>query len=97
MADETLSRDELHEGHPGGGRFNQLLLIVIVTAAMIAGVVAALGIHSAGVPKLNVSSPLVDESADAARNKAEVEDLAAGHTAGAAHNYKQFAEGALAT
>jgi hypothetical protein len=41
MADEALSRDELHEEHPGGGRFNQLLLIVIVTAAMIAGVVAA--------------------------------------------------------
>jgi type IV secretory pathway VirB10-like protein len=78
MADETLSGDELREEHPGGGRFNQLLLIAIVTAAMIAGVVAALGIHSAGVPRQNVSSPLVDESADAARNKAEVEDLAAG-------------------
>lgn len=83
MADETQSRDvlgepEREEEHPGGGRFNRLLLILIVAIAMIVGVVAAQGIRSAGAPAQNVGAQPADDGADSARNKAEVEELAAG-------------------
>lgn len=71
---------ELHEQeqeHPGGGRFNRLLLVVVVARAMIVGVVAAQGIRSAGVSSQSVSSRAPDDGMDASRNKAEVEELAA--------------------
>jgi type IV secretory pathway VirB10-like protein len=66
------------EEHPGGGRFNRLLLIVMVAIAMIVGVVAAQGIRSAGVPAQSVGAQPADDGTDAARNKAKVEELAAG-------------------
>src|SRR5260370_20459995 len=83
MADETQSRDVLREPerkeeHPGGGRFNRLLLILIVAIAMTVGVVAAQGIRSAGAPAQSVGTQPADDGADSARNKAEVEELAAG-------------------
>ncbi len=71
---------EGHEEHPGGGRFNQRLLIVFVGAAMIVGVVAIQGIRSAGVTTPSTGSSSADAPADAARNKAEVDELAAGAT-----------------
>jgi type IV secretory pathway VirB10-like protein len=67
-----------HEEHPGGGRFNQRLLIVFVGVAMIVGVVAIQGIRTAGVTMPSTGSSSADAGADAARNKAEVDDLAAG-------------------
>jgi len=69
---------EGHEEHPGGGRFNQRLLIVFVGAAMIVGVVAIQGIRSAGVTTPSTGSSSADAPADAARDKAEVDELAAG-------------------
>jgi type IV secretory pathway VirB10-like protein len=75
---EDEVRVEREEEHPGGGRFNRLLLIVIAAIAMIVGVVAAQGIRSAGVPAQSASTQPADDGADAARNKAKVEELAAG-------------------
>jgi type IV secretory pathway VirB10-like protein len=69
---------EGHEEHPGGGRFNQRLLIVFVGAAMIVGVVAIQGIRSAGVSTPSAAGPSADGGANAARDKAEVDELAAG-------------------
>jgi type IV secretory pathway VirB10-like protein len=45
---------------------------------MIVGVVAAQGIRSAGVPSQSAATQPADDGADAARNKAKVEELAAG-------------------
>jgi conjugative transfer signal peptidase TraF len=69
---------EGEEEHPVGGRFNRLLLIVIVAIAMIVDVVAAQGIRSAGVSSQSGGTQPADDGADAARNKAKVEELAAG-------------------
>ncbi|MGO9605807.1 MAG: TrbI/VirB10 family protein [Candidatus Binataceae bacterium] len=82
MAAETQGNDELREHdqeeHPGGGRFNRLLLILFVGIAIIVGVVAAEGIRSAGTSVPSASARPADDAADAARTKAKVEDLAAG-------------------
>jgi len=77
--DETREHDG-HEEHPGGGRFNRRLLVVLVGIAMIVGAVAVEGIRSAGVTTPSAGVPSTDDSTDAARNKAEVEELAAGAT-----------------
>jgi type IV secretory pathway VirB10-like protein len=63
--------------HPGGGRFSRLLLVVVVGIAAIAGVAGVEGIRSAGVTAQATGKQASDGSADAARDKAEVEDLAA--------------------
>jgi len=67
-----------HEEHPGGGRFNHLLLIVVVGIAMIVGIVAMQGIRSAGVTVPSTGAQPTDDGVDAARDKAEVDELAAG-------------------
>jgi len=54
------------EEHPGGGRFNRLLLFVIAAIAIIVGVVAAQGIRSAGVPSQGAGTQPADDGADAA-------------------------------
>jgi type IV secretory pathway VirB10-like protein len=71
---------EGHEEHPGGGRFNQRLLVVFVVIAMIVGVVAIQGIRSAGVNMPSAAGPSADGGTNAARDKAEVDELAAGAT-----------------
>jgi type IV secretory pathway VirB10-like protein len=75
--EDEVREVEREEEHPGGGRFNRLLLIVIVAIAMIVGVVTAQGIRSAGVPAQSANAQPADDGADAARNKAKVEELAA--------------------
>src|SRR5260370_30740347 len=67
-----------HEEHPGGGRFNRLLVFVVAGIAMIVGVVVVQGIRSAGVTTPSSATQATDSGADAARNKAEVDELAAG-------------------
>src|SRR5260370_37842575 len=67
-----------HEEHLGGGRFNRLLVFVVAGIAMIVGVVVVQGIRSAGVTGPGSATQGTDSGADAARNKAEVDDLAAG-------------------
>jgi type IV secretion system protein TrbI len=77
--DNELREFDGREEHSGGGRFNRRLLMVFVGIAMMVGVIAIEGIRTAGVttpPSTSGSS--ADAGADAARNKAEVDELAAG-------------------
>ncbi len=67
-----------HEEHPGGGRFNRLLVFVVAGISMIVGVVVVQGIRSAGVTAPSSGTQATDSGADAARNKVEVDELAAG-------------------
>jgi type IV secretory pathway VirB10-like protein len=78
--EDELREPEADEEHPGGGRFNHLLLVVVVGIAMIVGAVAAEGIRSAGVRAPSTGTQAADDGAGVARNKAEVDDLAAGVT-----------------
>jgi len=75
---EELHELDGHEEHPGGGRFNRLLVFVVAGISMIVGVVVVQGIRSAGVTAPSSATQAADSGADAARNKAEVDDLAAG-------------------
>ncbi len=75
---EELHELDGHEEHPGGGRFNRLLVFVVAGIAMIVGVVVVQGIRSAGVTTPSSATQATDSGADTARNKAEVDDLAAG-------------------
>jgi type IV secretion system protein VirB10 len=63
--------------HPGGERFNRLLLIAGAVAAMVAGVVLAEGIRTAGAPARASAPALTEGGADEARNRAQVANLAA--------------------
>ena len=75
---EELHELDGHEEHPGGGRFNRLLVFVVAGISMIVGVVVVQGIRSAGVTAPSSTTQATDSGADAARNKAEVDELAAG-------------------
>src|SRR6266851_957600 len=75
---EELHELDGHEEHPGGGRFNRLLVFVVAGIAMIVGVVVVQGIRSAGVTTPSSATQAMDSGADTARNKAEVDELAAG-------------------
>jgi hypothetical protein len=70
---ELAVEDSAELEHPGGGRFNRLLFIVVGVTAMVVGVVAVQGIRSAGVRVQNVTPQPADSGTDTARNKAEVE------------------------
>ena len=39
----------LEQEHPGGGRFNRLILIAFAAVAIVSGVVVALGVESSGI------------------------------------------------
>jgi len=78
--EDEFHQHDGHEEHPGGGRFNHRLLVVFVGVAMIVGVVAIQGIRSAGVATSSTGAQTADDGADAARDKAEVDALAAGAT-----------------
>ena len=41
--------DLLEQEHPGGGRFNRLILIAFAVVAIVSGVVVALGVESSGI------------------------------------------------
>ncbi len=75
---EELHELDGHEEHPGGGRFNRLLVFVVAGISMIVGVVVVQGIRSAGVTAPSSATQAMDSGADAARNKVEVDELAAG-------------------
>ncbi len=72
---EEREPDEGQE-HSGGGRFNRLLLYLVIGVLTTAGVVAVHGIRSAGVTEQSTSAGRPDDTADPARDKAEVEALA---------------------
>jgi type IV secretory pathway VirB10-like protein len=62
--------------HPGGGRFNRLILIAFVAVAIVSGVVVALGVESSGTGQSAVQKPTDDPGASA-RDNGEIADLAA--------------------
>src|SRR5258708_14155412 len=72
---EELHELDGHEEHPGGGRFNRLLVFVVAGIAMIVGAVVVQGIRSAGVIAPGSATQATDSGAHAARNKAELAKL----------------------
>ena len=76
-ADVTQEQEEQEQEHLGGGRFNRLLGVVVVSFAMIGGVALALGVQSSGTSQSSTSQKSVDDSGSAVRNRGEIEDLAA--------------------
>jgi len=76
-ADVIQDQDEQEQEHLGGGRFNRLLGVVFVAIAMLGGVALALGVQSSGTSRSSPSQKLVDDPGSAARDRGEIEDLAA--------------------
>ena len=86
MADEQAKLSPTGEEHElddeqerqGGARLNRRALIVAVGVLMIAAVLAVQGIRSAGVTnQKSEGQPVSDEAGQAARDKAEMEELKA--------------------
>ncbi len=80
-ADESKPSGEGTREHEGGPRFSRRVLIMVSVGAVVVGVVTAEGIRTAGVRTTSAVTQAVDDGAAAARNQAEVEDLAAGSRA----------------
>ncbi|MGH7880067.1 MAG: TrbI/VirB10 family protein, partial [Candidatus Binataceae bacterium] len=76
-ADLIHEQEEQEQEHLGGGRFNRLLGVVFVAVAMIGGVALALGVQSSGNSQSSASQKSVDDPGSAARDRGEIEDLAA--------------------
>ena len=74
-------RDEpeglLEQEHPGGGRFNRLILITFAAVAIVSGVVVALGVESSGIGQSAGVQKAGEDPGASARNNGEVADLAA--------------------
>ena len=74
-------RDEpealLEPEHPGGGRFNRLILIVFAAVAVVSGVVVALGVESSGIGQSAGVQKTSEDPGASARNNGEIADLAA--------------------
>jgi type IV secretory pathway VirB10-like protein len=66
----------LDQEHPGGGRFNRLILITFAVVAIVSGVVVALGVESSGIGQSALKKPADDPGASA-RDNGEIADLAA--------------------
>ncbi len=76
-ADLIQEQEEQEQEHLGGGRFNRLLGVVFVAVAMVGGVALALGVQSSGSSQSSASQKLADDPGSAARDRGEIEDLAA--------------------
>jgi type IV secretory pathway VirB10-like protein len=74
-------RDEpgnsLEQEHPGGGRFNRLILIAFAVVAIVSGVVVALGVESSGIGQRAGLQKAGEDPNSSARNNGEIADLAA--------------------
>jgi hypothetical protein len=74
-------RDEpeglLEQEHPGGGRFNRLILIAFAAAAIVSGVMVALGVESSGSGQSAGLEKAGEDPGASARNNGEIADLAA--------------------
>jgi type IV secretory pathway VirB10-like protein len=67
----------LDQEHPGGGRFNRLILITFAVVAIVSGVVVALGVESSGIGQSAGVQKAGEDSGASARNNGEIADLAA--------------------
>ena len=76
-ADVIQEPDEQEQEHLGGGRFNRLLGVLFVAVAMLGGVALALGVQSSGTNQSSASQRSADDPGSAARDRGEIEDLAA--------------------
>ncbi len=76
-ADLIHEQEEQEQEHLGGGRFNRLLGLVFVAIAMLGGVALALGVQSSGTSQSSASQRSADDPVSAARDRGEIEDLAA--------------------
>ncbi len=76
-ADVIQEQEEQEQEHLGGGRFNRLLGVVFVALAMLGGVALALGVQSSGSSQSSAPQKSVDDPGSAARDRGEIEDLAA--------------------
>jgi len=76
-AEPIHDQDEQEQEHAGGGRFNRLLGVVFIAVAMVGGVAIALGVQSSGTGSNAAVQKALDDPGAAARNRGEVEDLAA--------------------
>jgi type IV secretory pathway VirB10-like protein len=74
-------RDEpeglLEQEHPGGGRFNRLILITFAVVAIVSGVVVALGVESSGIGQSAGVQKAGEDPGASARDNGEIADLAA--------------------
>jgi type IV secretion system protein VirB10 len=61
----------------GGGRFNRLLIVVFVLVAVAGGVALALGVQSTESGQGSAAQKTADDQGVSARDRGEVEDLAA--------------------
>ena len=77
LIDDQEERDQEQQEHSGGGRFNRLLGVTFVGVAMLGGVVLALGVQSSGTNQDAAVQRAVDDPGAAARDRGEIEDLAA--------------------
>ncbi|MGH7841409.1 MAG: TrbI/VirB10 family protein [Candidatus Binataceae bacterium] len=69
--------DLLEQEHPGGGRFNRLILITFAAVAIVSGVVVALGVESSGVGQSAGMQRAGEDPGASARDNGEIADLAA--------------------
>jgi type IV secretory pathway VirB10-like protein len=76
-ADVIQDQDEQEQEYLGGGRFNRLLGVLFVAVAMLGGVALALGVKSSGSGQSSASQKSVGDPGSAARDRGEIEDLAA--------------------
>src|SRR6202040_2653542 len=76
-ADVIQEQEEQEQEHLGGGRFNRLLGVVFVAVAMLGGVALARGVQSSGIGQTSSSQKSADDPGSAARDRGEIEDLAA--------------------
>src|SRR5271155_4854674 len=75
--DQIHEQERQEDEHLGGGRFNRLLGVLFVAIAMLGGVALALGVQSSGIGQSSPSQKSADDPGSAARDRGEIEDLAA--------------------
>jgi hypothetical protein len=74
---EAIADQKELQVHSRGGRFNKVILWIVVAALTIGATAVVLGIHASATIQNSSSSKSIDDPGAAARSKGEIEDLAA--------------------
>ena len=74
---EAIADPEELQVRSRGGRFNKVILWIVVAALTIGATAVVLGIHASATSQNSSSSKSIDDPGAAARSKGEIEDLAA--------------------